>query len=173
MILALAGRAKNSKSAMDGRKSAKKKPVVVAVSGGWDPVHIGHIRLFKEAKKLGDLLVVIVNNDNWLMRKKGYIFMPQKERKELIKALGVVDKVILTSHPPNPKDMSVSKELKELKPDIFANGGDRPKITLPAREIEVCKKIGCKMVYGVGRGGKVQSSSWLLNAFLNNSLQKK
>ena len=156
---------------MGDKKSAKKKPVMVAVSGGWDPVHIGHIRLFKEAKKLGDQLVVIINNDNWLMKKKGYIFMPQKERKELIEALAAVDKVILTAHPPNPKDMSVSKELKKLKPDIFANGGDRTTKNTP--EKATCKAIGCKMVYNVGAGGKVQSSSWLLNAFFNNSLQKK
>lgn len=149
------------------KKNIKKRTIVVAVSGGWDPIHVGHIRLFKEAKKLGDKLVVILNNDNWLMKKKGYVFMPQRERKELIEALGAVDKVILTVHPPNPKDMSVSKELKKLKPDIFANGGDRTTQNTP--EKKVCKKIGCKMVYGIGRGGKVQSSSWLLNAFLSNS----
>jgi len=160
------------RSAMDDKKNRKKKPVVVAVSGGWDPIHIGHIRLFKEAKKLGDQLVVIINNDNWLMKKKGYVFMPQKERKELIGALRVVDKVILTGHPPNPKDMSVAKELRKLRPNIFANGGDRPSQSLPKPEKTVCKAIGCKMVYSIGRGGKVQSSSWLLNAFLDNSSQK-
>ncbi|MBI2506646.1 MAG: adenylyltransferase/cytidyltransferase family protein [Candidatus Colwellbacteria bacterium] len=145
----------------------KAKTIVVAVSGGWDPIHIGHIRLFQEAKKLGDQLVVIINNDHWLMKKKGYVFMPQRERKELIEALKVVDKVILTSHKPNPKDMSVSKELRKLKPDIFANGGDRTSKNTP--EEAACKAIGCRMVYNLGRGGKVQSSSWLLNAFLNNS----
>ncbi len=155
------------------RENSKKKSITVAVSGGYDPIHIGHIRLFKEAKKLGDKLVVILNNDHWLMKKKGYVFMPQKERKELIEALAVVDEVILTTHPKDPKDMSVAKELRKLKPDIFANGGDRPQKTLPVREIEVCKRIHCKMVYGVGRGGKVQSSSWLLNAFLNNSSQRR
>ncbi|MBI2594945.1 MAG: adenylyltransferase/cytidyltransferase family protein [Candidatus Colwellbacteria bacterium] len=149
------------------RKKAKNRVKVVAVSGGWDPIHIGHIRLFQEAKKLGDQLVVIINNDNWLMKKKGYIFMPQRERKELIEALEAVDKVIISSHKPNPKDMSVVKELKKLKPDIFANGGDRTTKNTP--EKAVCKVIGCKMVYNLGRGGKVQSSSWLLNAFLNNS----
>lgn len=158
---------------MDSKKNRKKKPIVVAVSGGWDPIHIGHIRLFKEAKKLGDQLVVIINNDNWLMKKKGYVFMPQKERKELIEALEVVNKVILTSHPPNPKDMSVAKELRKLRPNIFANGGDRPRKTLPVKEIAACRAIGCKMVYGIGRGGKVQSSSWLLNAFLDNSPKRK
>jgi len=155
------------------RKTLKrKKEIVVAVSGGFDPPHIGHINLFKEAKKLGTKLVVILNNDNWVMAKKGYVFMPQKERKALIESIKFVDKVILTSHPKRPKDMSVSKELIKLKPDIFANGGDRTKKNIP--EVEVCKKIGCKMVFGVG-GKKVQSSSWLIKNVVDkiNSLNKE
>ncbi len=139
----------------------------MAVSGGFDPIHAGHVRLLEEAKKLGDKLVVVLNNDNWLRRKKGYVFMPQRERKEVIEALRAVDKVFLTNHQPNPKDMSVSKEIRKLKPDVFANGGDRTTKNTP--EKAACRAIGCKVVYGIGRGGKVQSSSWLLNAFLNNS----
>ena len=68
-------------------KPSKKKPVVVAVSGGFDPIHIGHVRMFERAKALGDELVVILNNDNWLKKKKGFAFMPEKERKEVIEAL--------------------------------------------------------------------------------------
>ena len=146
----------------------KKEEIVVAVSGGFDPVHVGHVRLFEEAKKLGDKLVVILNNDHWLMEKKGYIFMPQWERRELIESLKPVDKVILTAHKAHPRDMSVAREIKRLKPNIFANGGDRPQKTLPVKEIKACKAIGCKMAYNVGVGGKMQSSSWLLNAFMNN-----
>jgi D-beta-D-heptose 7-phosphate kinase/D-beta-D-heptose 1-phosphate adenosyltransferase len=138
----------------------KKKKVVVAVSGGFDPLHIGHARLFKEAKKLGDKLVVLLNNDNWLMQKKGYVFMPQKERKEIIESLACVDKVVFTRHPRNPKDMSVCRELSEIRPNIFANGGDRKLKNIP--EVATCRKIGCAMVFNVGRGGKIQSSSWLL-----------
>lgn len=134
-------------------------------------MHVGHVRLFEEAKKLGDKLVVILNNDNWLMMKKGYVFMPQRERKELIEALKPVDKVIITGHKSNPKDMSVSKELKKLKPDIFANGGDRTTKNTP--EKATCRAMDCKMVCNVGHGGKVQSSSWLLNAFLDNSSRRK
>ncbi|MDP3991495.1 MAG: adenylyltransferase/cytidyltransferase family protein [Candidatus Colwellbacteria bacterium] len=148
-------------------KAQRRKPVVVVVSGGFDPIHAGHVRLFEEAGKLGDKLVVILNNDNWLKKKKGYVFMPQRERKEVIEALRAVDKVILTGHRPNPKDMTVSKELRALRPNIFANGGDRTVKNTP--EKAACKAAGCKVVYSVGRGGKVQSSSWLLNAFLNNS----
>ena len=141
------------------------KRVVVAVSGGWDPIHIGHVRLFQEARKLGDELVVILNNDNWLLKKKGYVFMPQEERKEILEALASVDRVIITDHPMNPEDMSVCKELRELRPNIFANGGDRKEDNIP--EVAVCKEIGCKMVFNVGRGGKVQSSSWLVAEYVN------
>src|SRR5579872_7195804 len=98
-----------------------KKPVVVAVSGGFDPIHIGHVRMFERAKAMGDKLVVILNNDNWLRAKKQYIFMPEHERAEVIRALRAVDEVVLTKHEANPTDMSVSHELRELAPDIFAN----------------------------------------------------
>ncbi|MBI4272964.1 adenylyltransferase/cytidyltransferase family protein [Candidatus Uhrbacteria bacterium] len=144
-------------------KRIVKKPVVVAVSGGFDPLHVGHVRLMEEAKKLGDELVVIVNNDNWLRKKKEYVFMTEQERKEIIEALACVDRVIITKHSKNPTDMSVVRELKTLKPDIFANGGDRTPQTSVSKENLLCKKIGCKTIFSVGRGGKVQSSSWLVN----------
>ncbi len=145
-----------------------KKRIIVAVSGGMDPVHVGHVRMFQEAKKLGDKLVVILNNDNWLRKKKGYVFMPQDERKELLEAIQCVDKVILTRHKADPEDMSVCTELEYLKPDIFANGGDRKLDNIP--EVAVCNKIGCKMIFSIGKGGKVQSSSRLLGEFLKESL---
>lgn len=136
---------------------------VVAVSGGFDPIHVGHVRLMQEAKKLGDELVVILNNDNWLRKKKGFVFMPEAERKELIESLHCVDRVVLTKHPENPDDMSVCDALKEIRPNIFVNGGDRTQSNIP--EVPVCEEIGCQMVFNVGTGGKVQSSSWLLNEF--------
>src|SRR3989338_11335944 len=138
-----------------------KKQIIVAVSGGFDPVHVGHVRLFQEAKKLGSKLIVIVNNVNWLLRKKGYTFMPQEERIEIIKAIAGVDDVILTEHVLNPDDISVVKELADIKPDIFANGGDRKIDNVP--ELRVCKDIGCMAVFNVGSGGKIQSSSWLVD----------
>ncbi len=148
---------------MKKKAVSKKKKTVVAVSGGFDPVHIGHIRMFKRAKELGDELVVILNNDHWLRKKKGYVFMPDHERKELIESIGIVDRVILTGHAPNPNDMSVCAELTALRPDIFANGGDRHQGNVP--EVKVCNDIGCKMVDNVGDGGKVQSSSRLIENF--------
>ena len=141
----------------------KTKDITVAVSGGFDPIHIGHIRMFQEAKKLGDRLVVIMNNDNWLNKKKGYSFMSENERKEILEAIKGVDEVVITSHAPNTEYMSVCGELEKIRPDIFANGGDRFKDNIP--EVAVCESIGCKMVFGLGQDGKVQSSSWLLKRF--------
>ncbi len=140
--------------------SDQNKPVVVAVSGGFDPVHIGHVRMFNEAKKLGDKLVVIINNDNWLLKKKGYVFMPQHERKEIIESFGAVDEVVFTDHAPETADMSVCESLKKIKPHVFANGGDRVAQNTP--ENAVCDELGCRREYNVGAGGKVQSSSWLI-----------
>jgi D-beta-D-heptose 7-phosphate kinase/D-beta-D-heptose 1-phosphate adenosyltransferase len=146
------------------RKNKRQESIIVAVSGGFDPVHVGHVRLFQEARRMGDKLVVILNNDNWLRAKKGYVFMPEKERKEILEALSVVDKVILSRHPSKPKDMSVCQELLKIKPQVFANGGDRNRKNVP--EVETCRAIGCKMVFNVGEGGKIQSSSRLSKNFL-------
>lgn len=132
---------------------------IVAVSGGFDPVHIGHIRLFNEAKKLGKQLVVILNNDNWLLDKKGFVFMNQNERKELLLALRAVDKVVISSHKSHDEDRSVCKELKKIRPNVFANGGDRVEKNVP--EVDFCKNNKVEMVFNVGKGGKIQSSSWL------------
>lgn len=147
----------------------QKKKTVVMVSGGFDPVHIGHVRMFNEAKKLGDELVVLLNNDNWLHLKKGYVFMPQEERKEIIEAFEAVDRVILTSHRKGTKDISISKELRSIRPHIFAKGGDRHVGNIPTPEVSVCNDIGCIIVNDIGFGGKVQSSSELVK----NSIAKK
>ena len=153
------------------KKRKNKKKIVIAVSGGFDPIHVGHVRLFRKAKELGDELVVILNNDNWLQKKKGFIFMPQRERREDIEAIEGVDRVVLSKHPKNPSDMSVCGELLEIKPHIFANGGDRNKSNIP--EVDVCRSINCAMVFNIGKGGKVQSSSWLLKKFFDEKLPKK
>lgn len=146
----------------------KNRPVVVAVSGGFDPLHVGHLRMIREAATLGDQLVVILNNDVWLRKKKGRVFMPQEERREILLGLRDVDYVVLTSHTDKPagdpsigeRHMSVVRELLILEPSIFANGEDRDE-TIP--EYAVCQDLGIEMRFGVG-GGKVQSSSELVAA---------
>ena len=126
----------------------------VAVSGGFDPVHIGHIRMFRDAAKLGKL-AVILNTDDFLLRKKGYVFMPLEERREVIESIRYVDSTAVSID----EDDSVCKTLAMLKPDVFANGGDRASRS-DIRETEICRKLGIEMVFGIG-GNKVQSSSEL------------
>lgn len=128
----------------------------VVVSGGFDPLHVGHVRMINEAKKLGDKLIVIINNDNWLRKKKNYNFMKEEDRLEIIKNLKSVDEAILTGHEPNCEDISVCKEIEKIKPDIFANGGDRKADNIP--EYRLCEKLGIEMVFNVG-GEKIRSSS--------------
>jgi glycerol-3-phosphate cytidylyltransferase len=136
----------------------RQKSKVVLVCGGFDPIHVGHIRQFKEAKRLGDKLVVVLNTDAWLMRKKEYVFMPFQERKEILESIKYVDEVV----PCIDKDDTVAKTLEHLKPSIFAKGGDRTPENMPRAEIETCDRLGIKIVYGVG-GNKIQSSSWLID----------
>lgn len=136
-------------------------PIIVAISGGFDPIHIGHIRLIQEASALGDELVVIMNNDNWLRMKKGFVFMPQHERKEIIEAIHGVTRVVFTDHEDGTTDWSVCNTLRVIRPHIFANGGDRKPDGDPVPEVDLCKECGIQMVYNLGKGGKVQSSSWL------------
>jgi cytidyltransferase-like protein len=159
---------------LKGGQAKKANTRWIAVSGGFDPLHIGHVRMLEAASKLGDKLVVILNNDNFLKRKKGFAFMPQKERKELLESFSFVDKVVLSSHslkdPDNARYRSVSRELAKLKPYMFANGGDRNKKDASNKQsplywdIKTCKELGIKIAYNVGAGGKMQSSSWMINA---------
>lgn len=143
------------------KKDGAGKEKVVAVSGGFDPVHIGHLRMFREARALGDRLVVILNNDNWLKAKKGYNFMDEDERAEIISEMRCVDDVIITSHEQGCIDMSVCEALEDLMPDIFANGGDRKADNIP--EYELCERLSIEMVFNVG-GEKARSSSELVES---------
>ena len=161
---------------MPQKSPQRKSQRIVMVSGGFDPIHPGHTRLFREAKKLGGRLVVVINNDHWIRAKKGHGFMSAKDRAEVISSFRDVDDVIISRHKRNansPKAMSVCRELLKLRPHIFANGGDRnrvdaknPKSSLH-HDIELCKKLGIKMIYNVGKGGKIRSSSELLKKYIN------
>jgi D-beta-D-heptose 7-phosphate kinase/D-beta-D-heptose 1-phosphate adenosyltransferase len=128
----------------------------VCISGGFDPIHGGHIDYITEAAKLGDV-TVILNSDEWLMRKKGYVFMQWPERARVLEAIRGVKKVIGVYD----IDNSVSRALEIEKPDIFCNGGDRAQENTP--EGEVCSALGITMVFNVG-GEKTQSSSRLVQA---------
>ena len=128
-----------------------KKLTTVAVSGYFDPIHVGHLEYLQLAKKLGDKLIVIINNNFQAKLKKGSTFMDEKDRMEIVAALRCVDEVFLSID----KDKSVCKSLENIKPDIFANGGDRSLEEIP--ETAVMKKYNIKMVDGLGL--KIRSSS--------------
>lgn len=132
---------------------------IICVSGGFDPIHVGHVRMIQEAAALGDELIVILNNDHWLKKKKGHVFMSQDQRKEIIEGLKGVSRVVVTAHMADDEDRSVCRELREIRPHIFANGGDRFADNIP--EAVLCRELGIQTVFHVGTGGKVQSSSWL------------
>jgi len=128
-----------------------KKLTTVAVSGYFDPIHVGHLEYLQLAKKLGDNLIVIINNNLQAELKKGSTFMDEKDRMEIVAALRCVDEVFLSID----TDKSVCKSLERIKPDIFANGGDRSLDEIP--ETAVMKKYNIKMVDGLG--SKIRSSS--------------
>ena len=121
----------------------------------FDPAHIGHLRMIQEASKFGHV-IVIVNSDNWLMRKKGYIFMPFGERCEIIEGFAATGATTYV----DDRDNTVCEALRRIKPDYFANGGDRKAHNTP--EMNLCEELGIEMLWSVG-GGKVQSSSTLVS----------
>ena len=131
--------------------------VTVAVSGGFDPIHVGHIRMINEAATLGKV-IIIANSDEWLMRKKGYVFMSYDEREEILYNI----KGVVSVHKAEDSDNTVCESLKLLKPTIFANGGDRKDGNVP--EYKVCDMLGIDMKFGIGGTDKPQSSSWLVEA---------
>lgn len=135
---------------------------IVLVTGGFDPIHSGHLKYFREAKKLGDWLVVGINSDLWLTKKKGRPFMPVWERYEIIDNLKMVDQTVVVADDPDGSCTTFIKETLELFPDaeiIFANGGDRTKENIPEMQVQDPR---LSFVFGVGGEDKANSSSWIL-----------
>ena len=123
----------------------------VAVSGYFDPIHVGHIEYLKLARRLGDYLIVIVNNNQQCVLKKGKPFMDEEDRMKIVENMKMVDEVFLSID----SDKTVCRSLEKIKPNIFANGGDRSKDEIP--ESIICNKHKIKMVDGLGN--KIRSSS--------------
>lgn len=135
---------------------------IVVTSGGFDPIHPGHISCIIESKKYGDTLVVIVNGDQFLRSKKGKPFQDLQTRSLIVSGIAGVDYVVPFEI---KNDQTVSKALEALRPHVFTKGGDRTdKASLP--EWETCKKHGIKIVFGVG-DDKEWSSSWFLKEWKN------
>ncbi len=135
------------------------RPTIVCASLYGAPLHQGHIEYLEKSKKLGDLLVVIVNNDEQTLLKHGTIFMGLKDRLEVIRSLKCVDLAVASID----KDRSVCQTLECIRPHIFANGGDQTNDSVP--EAVICDKYEIKMVDGLG--DKIQSSRWILKEYLN------
>lgn len=145
----------------EGKQKAQK---VIITSGYFNPLHVGHINLLREAKALGDRLVVIVNNDAQVGLKGSVAFMPEQERIEIIKALRYTDEIFLSVD----QDRTVAKSLAAVAQQypgcqlVFAKGGDRNAGNIPESEAQACQQFNVTIANGVG-GGKVQSSSWLIS----------
>lgn len=142
-----------------------KKYDIIVVSGGFDPVHKGHVRMFNSAKDMAHKVVVGLNSDTWLVRKKGKVFMNFSERAEILKSFRSVDEVMSFSDEDNSA-INLLVRVQTLYPDCtiaFANGGDRVEGNTPEKGF--CNAYNIDMIWGVG-GDKIQSSSDLINAVL-------
>ena len=147
---------------------------VVLVTGGFDPLHSGHIAYFKEAKKLGDHLIVGLNSDDWLTRKKGRPFMPFEERAAIIKELEVVDEVIGFNDNDDSACSAIGQVLATKGTSwrvIFANGGDRHMTTTPEyTTYKDCKDVA--FAFGIGGENKANSSSWILDEWKTQKTER-
>ena len=137
---------------------------IVLISGGFDPIHSGHLKYIEEAKKLGDKLVVALNSDEWLIKKKGKFFLPFSERKNILTSMANVDEVIDFLDDEVGSVINALNDLKEKYPKviiIFANGGDRNNTNIPEMNVQ-----GIDFQFGVG-SSKINSSSWILENWNN------
>jgi len=133
----------------------------VMVSGGFDPIHAGHVQMIRDAAKHGSVIIV-ANSDDWLMRKKGYVFMPFEERRLILKEIKGVALVIAV----DDSDGTICEALRKIRPDYFANGGDRRRSNTP--EQNICEELGISMLWAVGGDYKLNSSSDLAKKLVKN-----
>jgi len=134
---------------------------IVVVSGGFDPIHSGHIEYLKSSKEFGDKLIVALNSDKWLKKKKGKFFMPFVERCLIVSSISYVDEVIDFEDDHMGSSIKALENIKKQYPDdeiYFANGGDRNNTNIPEMSVE-----GIRFLFSVGGDDKKNSSSWILN----------
>ena len=137
---------------------------VSLVTGGFDPIHSGHISYFKRAKDLSNYLVVGINTEEWLTRKKGQYFQSWKERAEIIRHLDMVDAVISYNDDDNSSCEGISKCLDIAQTVVFCNGGDRAKKNTPEVE-RYGDNSRVQFEFGIGGDDKMNSSSWILHGY--------
>ena len=146
-----------------------KKYDYALVSGGFDPVHIGHLRMFQDAKNLSNKVILLLNNDEWLIKKKGKPFMNQNQRKEILEEFKSITEVIIQTS----SEKSSSRAIEEFvnnnsnKSICYCNGGDRSNIK-NILESDICQKLGVSLEFGIGGEEKVESSSQLTKNYLGN-----
>ena len=145
----------------------KIKKDIVLVSGGFDPIHSGHIKLIKEASNYGDV-IVLLNSDKWLRNKKGRAFLPFEERKVILNSIKNVIDVLECGNLDQTCIDGIKKVILKYSDFniFFANGGDRNDITSP--ETLFCKKNNIKTIWGIGGNKKSNSSSWILKKWTEN-----
>ena len=144
---------------------------IVLVTGGFDPLHSGHIEYFRAAKELGDYLVVGINSDDWLTRKKGRPFMPFEERTAIIKELSIVDEIIVFDDNNDTANDAIRQTLSKWPHEeyIFANGGDRTEENIPEMEVFHPR---LSFEFGVGGENKKNSSSWILDEWKTQKTER-
>lgn len=147
----------------------KKKYDFALVSGGFDPVHIGHLKMFQDANKLADKVIILLNNDNWLIKKKGKPFMNQNQRKEILEEFKSISEVIIQTSS-EPSSSEAIEEFVKKNPNksiCYCNGGDRSNIK-NIRESNICKKLKVNLEFGIGGEKKIESSSDLTKNYLGD-----
>ncbi len=134
---------------------------ILTTCGGFDPMHVGHVRCLTDTARMKsprDIFVVIANGDGFLKTKKGYVFMPEPERMEILHSIKGVDHVVLWYD----GTQNCVGAIEKIAPDIFTKGGDRSsRERIP--EADACDQVDCKIIFGVGGSDKPQSSSWLVD----------
>jgi cytidyltransferase-like protein len=146
-----------------------KKYDYALVSGGFDPVHIGHLRMFRDATRLSDKVILLLNNDEWLIEKKGKPFMNENQRKEILGEFISIKEVIIQTSSEKSSSRAIEEFVKNHpnKNICYCNGGDRSNIE-NIQEAFICNKLGVNLEFGVGGEEKVESSSQLTKNYLGN-----
>ena len=147
---------------------------IVFTGGFFNLIHIGHINLFRGAKRLGDYLIVSVHRDECVLKKRGYIVLPLEERKAILESIKYIDEVWVCREKCDLTEVANLERLRQRYPRfkiVYAKGGEYTPENMPSCELEACERLGIKVVFGVG-GGKVESSSWIVEKLVREAYER-